>query len=214
MSEAPISDNPYSAANIEVLTGLEGVRRRPAMFVGSPEAPELPSHLMLEALCLAIDEIIDGACTVVTIGVMDERSAWVEYDAGMSLGPTMPTGDIPAAEAFLTVFKACHNLKKHIVVGDRHCQMGLAVLNAFSEELIATTCCAGKRAVLRFTEGRMAPYHIELTDSADRTRIAFKLDRTLISGVLDQTLLAMEIDALAVAYPQAAFSLAGERGLA
>jgi len=211
MSETPISDNPYSAANIEILTGLEAIRRRPMMYVGSLDAPELPSHLLLEAVCHAIDEVIDGTCTAVTIGVTDELSAWVEYDAGMSLEPIAPTGDIPAAEAFLLHVSGCHNLKKHIAIGDRHCRFGLAVLNAFSEELIATTHCSGKSATLCFAKGLMEPYRIELTDRADHTRIAFKLDRTLIPGAFDRALIAREVAALGKDYPQALFLFDGER---
>jgi DNA gyrase/topoisomerase IV subunit B len=175
------------------------------MYVGSLDAPALPSQLLFEAVCHAVDEIIDGACTTVTIGITGARSARVEYDAGMSLEPITPSGDVPAAEAFLAHLRACHNLKKHIAVGDRHCQLGLAVLNAFSEELVATTCCSGKSAVLRFAKGKMAPYRIEPTDSADRTIIAFKLDESLISGAFDRALIATEVAALAEAYPQARF---------
>jgi len=207
MSDASKFPSEYSAATIEVLTGLEAVRRRPRMYVGDLDAPELPSNLLLEAVCHALDEILDGKCTAVTIDMTGTRSAWVKYDAGMSLDAAWPGGDTPAAEAFLTLHKACHNLKKHIAVGDRYCQFGLAVLNAFSEDLVATTSCSGQTATLHFARGKMAPYDIEPTDGPNHTIIAFKLDETLISGVFDQALISTAIAALGEAYPQACFQL-------
>jgi DNA gyrase/topoisomerase IV subunit B len=208
MSESPVDQGRYSAANIEVLTGLEAIRRRPAMYVGSLDAPELPSRLLLEALCHAIDEVIDGGCTTITISLSGEASAWVEYNAGMSLEPSAPGGKVPAAEVFLVHAKGCHNLKKHLAVGDRHCKLGLAVLNAFSEELIVTTRCAGKSAILHFSKGAMAPYGVAPTDEGDYTRIAFKINHSLISGDFDEKWIRAEVEAVSVDYPQAQFLFA------
>lgn len=208
MSETSNPTDGYSATDVELLTGLEAVRRRPQMYVGSLDAPALPSELLLETLCHAVDEIVDGTCSTVSVGITGARSGWAAYDAGMSLEPSGSGNGLPAAQIFLAVHLACHNHKKHIAVGHRHCRYGLATLNAFCDELTATTYCAGKRATLSFTRGVMAPYLIEPTECADHTRIDFKLDETLIAGVIDRSLVEIELAALAAEYPRATFLLA------
>ncbi len=94
----------YTADHIEALDGVESIRRRPAMYVGRLDSPDLTTRLLMQALCHALDCGLDGRCTEITIEA-DERSASVRYDAALPLART-PQGMI-AAEVLLTLPAAC-----------------------------------------------------------------------------------------------------------
>jgi len=69
---------------IEVLHGLEAVRRRPEMYLASLDTANVADGLLFEALCHAFDEALDGACTEIEI-VLRGAQATIEYDAGLPL---------------------------------------------------------------------------------------------------------------------------------
>lgn len=88
MTEDPGCD----ATKIEVLTAMEAVRRRPAMYVGDMQDPSLPARLLMQALCHAADCAMDGECSRVEIRI-DGQDVEVEYDAGMPIDPEAGDAD-------------------------------------------------------------------------------------------------------------------------
>lgn len=123
----------YTADQIEVLDGVESIRRRTVMYVGRLDSPDLTTRLLMQALCHALDCAVDGRCTEITIEAA-ERSARVRYDAALPLART-PQGVI-AAEVLLTLPAACSSMKKHLRVGDKYCSLGIAVLTAVTREML------------------------------------------------------------------------------
>lgn len=185
----------YDGKDIEVLRGLEAVRRRPTMYVGDLSDRELPVRLLMQALCHAADCAVDGKCTCVAIRV-DGAHVDIEYDAGMPLDPAAPNGD-QVALVFLSAIAGCHNRKRHLSVGDELCEIGLAVLNAFCASLKVETVYNGWTATYRFAKGEQigdAPA-VESAEQ-DRTLICFHLDNDILGAnvMFDPTALDRAID--------------------
>lgn len=207
MSEGP----KYDAASIVVLEGLEAVRRRPLMYVGPTDHPEVPVRLLRQALCHAIDCAMDEECTSVDI-VTRGRMARVSYDAGMPLEPHPQLGDT-VARLFLTLHAACRNLKKHIAVGEDLCDLGLAVLNAFCDEMEVTTNWRGLSATYLFRKGReVEPPEIVPTEDSDSTVLRFYLDREILGSnvFFDAAMLEAATDQIHTLVPQLHVSIQAE----
>jgi DNA gyrase/topoisomerase IV subunit B len=117
---------------IEVLPGLEAVRRRPQLYLGELGREDLFDDLILESLCHAIDEAMDSNCHDISIRLETADAILVRYDAGINL-ELHPKSGKRLVDILLTELRACHNLKKHMKVGSEYCQYGLAVLNALHE---------------------------------------------------------------------------------
>lgn len=185
----------YDARNIEVLKGLEAVRRRATMYVGDLSDPEVPVRLLMQALCHAADCAVDGACTRVAIRI-DGANVDIDYDAGMPLDPNAVDGD-QVALVFLLIHAGCHNRKKHLSVGDELCEIGLAVLNALCASLIVKTICRGWAAVYRFKKGeQIGDTPIVESSEHDRTSISFHLDNAILGAnvLFDRAVLDRSID--------------------
>ncbi|WP_345304006.1 hypothetical protein [Lysobacter hankyongensis] len=193
----------YDGKNIEVLRGLEAVRRRPTMYVGDLSDRELPVRLLMQALCHAADSAVDGECTCVAIRV-DGAHVDIDYDAGMPLDPAAPNGD-QVALVFLSALAGCHNRKRHLSVGDELCEIGLAVLNAFCASLRVETIYRGWAAVYRFEKGKQigdAP--IVESSERDRTSISFHLDNEILGAniLFDRAGLNRSIDRVRQLLPE------------
>lgn len=120
----------YDSSDIEVLKGLEPIRRRPAMYLGGePNDPIIQNELIKQSLCHAIDEHIEGNTTEIHIAVNASHIV-VNYDASMSLKHSEDRAC--AAEIIMTRLHACQNYKKNISVGDKYCGVGITVVNALS----------------------------------------------------------------------------------
>src|SRR3990172_4296222 len=151
----------YDAAQIQVLEGLEHVRKRPSMYIGSTDLRGL-HHLVFEVVDNSIDEALAGFCTHIRVTLHPDGSCEVEDD-GRGIPVDMhPTKKRPAIEVALGSLhsggKFGHGAYK--VSGGLH-GVGVAVVNALSSRFEASVRRGGHRYDIAFVRGIVSS---ELTD--------------------------------------------------
>ena len=170
----------YDASKIRVLEGLEGVRLRPAMYIGNTSSGGL-HHLVYEVVDNSIDEAQAGYCNRVEVTIHIDNSITVE-DNGRGIPVDMhATEKLPAAEVVLTKLHAGGKFdnKSYKVSGGLH-GVGVSVVNALSEALDLEIWRDEKVYEMRFERGRTTGAFRQTGTTRRRgTKVHFKPDPTI-----------------------------------
>ncbi|XBI63847.1 hypothetical protein VPH35_044172 [Triticum aestivum] len=146
----------YTAANVQVLEALDGVRKRPGMYIGST-GPRGLHHLVVEILDNAVDEAQAGYATEINVVLHDDNSVSVT-DNGRGIPTDIhPQTKKSCVETVLTLMHAGGKFggstSSYSVAGGLH-GVGLSVVNALSEALEVTVCRDGKEYRQRYSRGK------------------------------------------------------------
>ena len=172
-----MEDSAYDAEKIQVLEGLEAVRKRPSMYIGSTDFHGL-HHLVYEVVDNSIDEAMAGFCTVITVVLNDDGSVTVEDDGrGIPIGMHKKYKQ-DALELVLTKLHSGGKFdrKTYKVSGGLH-GVGLSVVNALSEWLEVRIKRQGKIHFQRYERGvPVSPIKVDGEAPGSGTTIQFKPD--------------------------------------
>lgn len=167
----------YNAESITVLEGLEAVRKRPGMYIGTTSVRGL-HHLVWEIVDNSVDEALAGYCNRIEVRILPDNIIEVK-DNGRGIPVEMHSSGKPTLEVVLTVLHAGgkFNNDNYKVAGGLH-GVGVSVVNALSESLTATVIREGKIYRQSFEKGNPVS-KLEMlgtTEESNGTTIKFKAD--------------------------------------
>ena len=180
--ETRVAEEQYSANSIQVLEGLEAVRKRPSMYIGDIAERGL-HHLVYEVVDNSIDEAMAGFCNEINVTIEEDNSIRVQDN-----GRGIPTGMHPkehrsALEVVLTVLHAGGKFSKdsYKVSGGLH-GVGVSCVNALSDLLVAEVHREGQVFQQRYSKGKpLGPVEVIGTCNDTGTIITFHPDSTIFT---------------------------------
>ncbi len=184
MSEQNVSS--YDESQIQVLEGLEAVRKRPGMYIGSTSIRGL-HHLVYEIVDNSIDEALAGYCESIIVTLHKDNSVSVKDN-----GRGVPSGihakkKIPTLEVVFTVLHAGGKFggEGYKIAGGLH-GVGASVVNALSEWMEVDNCHDGERYTERFERGKVArPFnHVGSSNGEHGLYVRFQPDPTIFEELV------------------------------
>ena len=175
----------YDDSQIQVLEGLEAVRKRPGMYIGTTSIRGL-HHLVHEIVDNSIDEALAGHCSEIEVTLWPDNSVSVR-DNGRGIPDGMhPKMGIPTLEVVYTVLHAGGKFggDGYKIAGGLH-GVGASVVNALSEWLEVENCRDGKKYTERFERGHVArPFRCEGATTEQGVYCRFKPDPTIFEEIV------------------------------
>ena len=188
MSEENINntavDHEYGADQIQILEGLEAVRKRPGMYIGTTASRGL-HHLVYEIVDNAVDEAIAGYCDIIEVIINEDNSVTViDNGRGIPVGINQKAG-IPAVEVVFTILHAGGKFGGggYKVSGGLH-GVGASVVNALSEWLEVEICNEGKIYRQRYEKGIVTTPLKEIgvcEDDKTGSKVTFLPDKSIFT---------------------------------
>src|SRR5262245_23076568 len=177
----------YDAGQIQVLKGLEAVRKRPGMYIGSTSERGL-HHLVYEVVDNSIDEALAGFADNIRVTIHPDNSVTVD-DNGRGIPVDVhPTEKMPGVELAMTVLHAGGKFDKNTykVSGGLH-GVGVSVVNALSEQLKVSVKRDGKEWYMDFARGKTKTKLKALKDVSKKesgTTVWFKPDAEIFTDLV------------------------------
>ena len=179
--------NEYGADQIQILEGLEAVRKRPGMYIGSTSVRGL-HHLVYEIVDNSVDEALAGFCTEIDVYINEDNSITViDNGRGIPVGINHKAG-IPAVEVVFTILHAGGKFGGggYKVSGGLH-GVGASVVNALSDWLEVEISSEGKIYKQRYERGKSC-YPLKVVGECDPektgTKVTFKPDGTIFEDTV------------------------------
>ena len=177
----------YGADQIQILEGLEAVRKRPGMYIGTTSLRGL-HHLVYEIVDNSVDEALAGFCSVIDVFINEDNSVTVvDNGRGIPVGINHKAG-IPAVEVVFTILHAGGKFGGggYKVSGGLH-GVGASVVNALSDWLEVEICSEGKVYKQRYERGQVC-YPLKVTGECDinktGTKVTFKPDGSIFEDTV------------------------------
>ncbi|MBE6637875.1 MAG: DNA topoisomerase (ATP-hydrolyzing) subunit B [Ruminococcaceae bacterium] len=203
-----MQENHYDETQIQVLEGLEAVRKRPGMYIGTTSIRGL-HHLVYEIVDNSIDEALAGYCDTIRVILNTDNSVTV-IDNGRGIPAAIhPKQGIPTPEVVYTILHAGGKFGGggYKIAGGLH-GVGASVVNALSEWVELDNAYEGKRYTERFERGKVARKFVCEGESPQRphgVKVTFKPDPTIFEEIV------FEYDTLLNRMREQAFLNAGIR---
>ena len=175
----------YDDSQIQVLEGLEAVRRRPGMYIGTTSLRGL-HHLVYEIVDNSIDEALAGRCSHIDVVLLPDGSVSIKDDGQGIPGGIHPKMGIPTLEVIFTVLHAGGKFdgNGYEFSGGLH-GVGSSVVNALSEWIEIESCYKGRRYTERFERGAVArPFRDEGDTTDHGLYVRFKPDAMIFDEVV------------------------------
>ena len=180
------NDQLYGADQIQILEGLEAVRKRPGMYIGSTSERGL-HHLVYEIVDNSVDEALAGYCSEITVTVHKDNSVTVvDNGRGIPVGINAKAG-IPAVEVVFTILHAGGKFGGggYKVSGGLH-GVGASVVNALSDWLEVEIFSEGKIYMQRYERGHVTK-PLKVTGECDKERTGTKVTFLPDSTIFEET---------------------------
>ena len=198
----------YGADQIQILEGLEAVRKRPGMYIGSTSIRGL-HHLVYEIVDNSVDEALAGVCDTISITLNEDGSATViDNGRGIPVGINQKAG-LPAVEVVFTVLHAGGKFGGggYKVSGGLH-GVGASVVNALSEWLEVEICKEGKVYKQRYERGKVM-YPLKEIGTCPMEKTGTKVTFLPDKEIFDETV--FDFDTLKQRFREMAFLTKGLR---
>ena len=184
-----MAEKKYDASSISILEGLEAVRKRPGMYIGSVGTKGL-NHLIYEIADNAVDEHLAGYCTQIDVSLNKDGTATIKDNGrGIPVGINEKTG-LPAVQVVFTVLHAGGKFGGggYKVSGGLH-GVGASVVNALSQWLEVKVCREGKIHYQKYEYGHVVS-ELKVIGECDSdftgTEVTFLPDNTIFEDTVYQ----------------------------